>query len=229
MGILSRFSDIMAANVNAMLDKLEDPSKMIDQYLRNLMDDLADVKKETAGVMAEENRCKRLVDAKQKEIDEVVEYAKKAVTAGNDDDAKTFLAKKVSLEAEMTSVKSAYDMAHNNAVKMRQMHDHLAEQISDLQGRKAQLKATAAVAKTTERMNKIGSSSSKAQSAVGAFDRLEDKINTRLDQAMAEAELAAGPVDETADLKDKYDTGSVSVDAELEALKKSMGLGDKTE
>lgn len=227
MGILSRFSDIMEANVNAMLDKLEDPSKMIDQYLRNLMDDLADVKKETAGVMAEENRCKRLVDAKQKEIDETVEYAKKAVAAGNDDDAKTFLAKKATLESEMASVKAAYDMAHANATKMRQMHDHLAEQISDLQGRKAQLKATAAVAKTTERMNKIGSSSTKAQSAVGAFDRLEDKINTRLDQAMAEAELAAGPVDETADLKDKYDKGSASVDAELKALKKSMGMGDK--
>ena len=62
MGILSRFSDIMKANINDMLDKCEDPSKMVDQTLRELKEDLAEVKKETAGVMAEEKNCKRRVD-----------------------------------------------------------------------------------------------------------------------------------------------------------------------
>ena len=41
MGILQRFSDIIQANVNAILDKMEDPAKMIDQYLRELADNLA--------------------------------------------------------------------------------------------------------------------------------------------------------------------------------------------
>lgn len=45
MGILSRFSDIMKANINDMLDKCEDPSKMVDQTLRELKEDLAEVKK----------------------------------------------------------------------------------------------------------------------------------------------------------------------------------------
>ena len=36
MGIISRFKDIMSANINALLDKMEDPEKMVDQYLRNL-------------------------------------------------------------------------------------------------------------------------------------------------------------------------------------------------
>lgn len=54
MGILARFTDIIQANVNAVLDKMEDPAKMIDQYLRELTDNLAEVKRETAGVMAEE-------------------------------------------------------------------------------------------------------------------------------------------------------------------------------
>ena len=47
MGIIQRFSDIMSANINALLDRAEDPSKMIDQYLRNLQKDLEDVKEET--------------------------------------------------------------------------------------------------------------------------------------------------------------------------------------
>lgn len=43
MGILKRFKDIMSANINAMLDKAEDPEKMIDQYLRDLQEDLRNV------------------------------------------------------------------------------------------------------------------------------------------------------------------------------------------
>ena len=44
MGIISRFKDIMSANINALLDKMEDPEKMVDQYLRNLESDLGKVK-----------------------------------------------------------------------------------------------------------------------------------------------------------------------------------------
>ena len=57
MGILTRFKDIMSANINALLDKCEDPEKMIDQYMRNLESDLGKVKAETASVMAEETRA----------------------------------------------------------------------------------------------------------------------------------------------------------------------------
>ena len=47
MGILKRFKDIMSSNINALLDKAEDPEKMIDQYLRDLQEDLRKVKSET--------------------------------------------------------------------------------------------------------------------------------------------------------------------------------------
>ena len=56
MGILSRFAKIMEANINDLLDKCEDPAKMVDQTLRDLNENLAEVKKETAGVIAEETR-----------------------------------------------------------------------------------------------------------------------------------------------------------------------------
>ena len=68
MGILDRFGDIIKANVNAVLDKMEDPAKMIDQYLRDMMEDLAEVKRETAGVMAEETRTRRQLEDNQKEV-----------------------------------------------------------------------------------------------------------------------------------------------------------------
>lgn len=47
--ILSRFGGIISSNINAFLDKAEDPAKMIDQYLRNASEDLAEVKKKHCG------------------------------------------------------------------------------------------------------------------------------------------------------------------------------------
>ena len=100
MGILTRFKDIMSSNINALLDRAEDPEKMIDQYLRNLNSDLGKVKSETASIMAEEQRVKRSLDECKSDIDKMQNYAIKALEAGNDDDARKFLEKKASLSNE---------------------------------------------------------------------------------------------------------------------------------
>ena len=81
MGILSRFKDIMSSNINALLDKMEDPEKMIDQYLRNLESDLGKVKAETAAIMAEETRAKRELDECVAEVEKMQNYAQKDVLA----------------------------------------------------------------------------------------------------------------------------------------------------
>ena len=68
MGILTRFTDIMKSNINALLDKCEDPAKMIDQTLRDLREDLAEVKKETANIIADAKSADRQVKECEEEI-----------------------------------------------------------------------------------------------------------------------------------------------------------------
>lgn len=228
MGIITRFKDIMSANINAMLDKAEDPAKMIDQYLRNLESDLGKVKAETASVMAEETRCKRELDECTANINKFQKYAEKALLAGNEADAKQFLAKKNQLVEQQTSLTQTYQMAAANAAKMRQMHDKLVKDINDLNSRKASIKAKMAVAKTQERMSKIGASAAGASNNMSAFDRMEEKANRMLDEANAMAELNLSSADSDIDnLAAKYDTvtdESPAVDDELAALKASLGL-----
>ena len=86
-GIIKRFTDIMSSNLNALLDRAEDPAKMIDQYMRDLESDLGKVKAETAAVMAEETRAKRRLAQCDEEIGKMQDYARRAITAGNDQDA----------------------------------------------------------------------------------------------------------------------------------------------
>ncbi len=225
MAILSRFGDIIKANVNAMLDKMEDPGKMIDQYMRDLMEDLSEVKKETAGVMAEESRTKRLVDENQAQVDKYADYAKKALEAGKEDDARVFIGKKQQLEAAGAGLVTAYAAAHENAVKMRQMHDKLTSDIETLAARRETIKAKVAVAKTQEKLNEVTSSVGKSAGAMDAFNRMEDKANRMLDEATAMSELNAEPIDEAKALEEKYaKQGGASVDEELAKMKKDMGL-----
>ena len=225
MGILQRFGDIMSANINALLDKCEDPAKMVDQCLRDLEKDLGKVKAETASVMAEETRAKRELDEVNAEMKKYEEYAKKAILAGNEDDAKKFLEKKNSLASTQASLQQTYDIASANAAKMRQMHDKISKDIVDLNARKDAIKAKVAVAKTQEKMNKMTSKIGSATNSMNAFDRMEEKANKMLDAANAMAELNAQPKDEIDDLAAKYDTTSVdsTVDDELAALKASLG------
>lgn len=227
MGVITRFKDIMAANFNALLDRCEDPEKMIDQYLRNLEQDFAKVKAETASIMAEEKSAKRKLDDCESEISKMAEYARKAVAAGNDNEARQFLEKKSELTQKQEILVKNYEMACDNSAKMRQMHDKLEADISDLKSRREMLKAKVKVAETQKKMSGIGSGLESAGGNLAAFDRMEEKVNKMLDEADAMNELNGQPAkDSAAELARKYDADNkkAAIDDELAALKSQMGL-----
>lgn len=227
-GILSRFKDIMSSNVNALLDKVEDPMKMIDQYLRNLESDLGKVKSETAAVMAEEKRSKRELDECLASINKMQIYAEKALLAGNEADARTFLENKANLNQKLSSLQQTYDIAKENSANMKTMHDKIVKDIEQLNAKRDQLKSKIAIAETQEKLNKIGSSISGAKGNMSKFNEMEAKINKKLDEANAMAQLNASNKEESIDdLMAKYDEGintSSQTDDELAALKAKLGL-----
>lgn len=105
MGILTRFTDIMKSNINALLDKCEDPAKMIDQTLRDLREDLAEVKRNSKHYC----RCKsadRQVKECEEEITKYTTAAQNALKAGNENDARTLIAKKQQYESNLVSYKN---------------------------------------------------------------------------------------------------------------------------
>jgi len=225
MGVLTRFKDIMAANINALLDKAEDPQKMIDQYLRDLEGDMAKVKSETASMIADERAAKRDLDECSEEMTKMTEYAKRAVAAGNDEEAKQFLQRKADLSSKQEQLQKKYDIAVENSKKMREMHDKLEEDIASLKSRRDTLKARAQVAETQAKMNKMGNSAGDAGATMAAFERMEDKVNRMLDEQDAMAELnKKDDGDLTKDLIEKYEKQEKvsDIDAELAALKAEM-------
>jgi len=219
----------MSANINALLDKAEDPEKMIDQTLRNLANDLAAVKKETAGVMAEETRTRREADANLTEVNKYKDLARKALSSGNEEHARVFLNKKNELESQGVELQKLAEVAQQNAIQMRQMHDKLVKDINELRSRKATIKSNIAVARATERVNQMGAAGSKAEGAMQAFSRFEQQAQERLDRARSLSTLNEVPKDEALSLADLYrNGGGAALDDELTALKIEMGLAPAT-
>ena len=225
MGILTRFTDIISANINALIDKAENPATMVDQYLRKLNSDLTEVKKETASVMAEEKRCRRLMEENEKEVAKYLKLAKDALLAQNENDAEIFLEKKQKLEEVGADSKLLHAVANENAVKMRKMHDKLVNDINMLEQRRNSIKSKVAIAKTTQRVNAYTSSTKMSDSAMSAFNRMEEKANRQLDIANEFASLGTTE-DEAQKLETKYMVKDlkVSVSNELAELKLQMGL-----
>lgn len=224
MGIISRFKSIMESNINATLDKLEDPSKLVDQALRDLNEDLVKVKKETASVMAEEKRCQRAFIELNNEMDNYNKAIKASLLAGNEDDARVLIAKKNEKQVELDSINQALKVAQANSQKMRDMHDKLVSDINTLNRRRQKIKSQVAMAEVQKRVNKVSSSINTA-SSLDQFSRMEAKAQNMLDSALSEAELNAQK-DDTQDLLDKYSGNNTdqAVEDEISKLKAELGL-----
>ena len=94
MGIFTRFRDIVNSNINAMLDKAEDPEKMLKLMIREMEDTLVEIKSACAGVMAAGKKVERELEGTESRADYWEDRAALAVSKGRDDLARDALGEK---------------------------------------------------------------------------------------------------------------------------------------
>ena len=94
MGIFTRFRDIISSNINAILDKAEDPEKLIKLMIREMEDTLVEIKAACAGAMASSKKVQRQLTTLQERIQYWEEKAQLAVSKGRDNLAREALVEK---------------------------------------------------------------------------------------------------------------------------------------
>lgn len=231
MGILSRFKEIMASNVNALLEKNEDPQMTINTYMKGLQSDLGQVRSETASALAEERRTKRALDECQDEMAKLQRYAEKSVEAGNERDAMKFLEKKAPLTEKEAKLHAEFDAAAAKVADMKRMEDKLVLDIEQLEARRAKLSEKMDAAKEQQRRNALSSPTGGGIDA--AFAAMEEKADNAYNEAMAVAELRAERNDDLDELfeqlepkaqtKPNANTGAAD---ELAAIKAKLNKKD---
>lgn len=108
MGVFSRMSDIVNSNINAMLDKAENPEKVIRLIIQEMEDTLVEVRSAAARAIADRKELERRMSSATHEIDEWQRRAELAINKGRDDLAKAALAEKKRIDAALVALKDQY-------------------------------------------------------------------------------------------------------------------------
>jgi phage shock protein A len=223
MGFFGRLAQLIKSNLNDLINRAEDPEKMLVQVILEMNTQLVEAKKQVAVAIADE---KRLQKQYQNEASVAAEWEKKAmlaVRAGDDALAKEALLRKKEHDGLAATFKDQWDkqLAAVNALKtaLRALNNKIEEakrKKNVLLARKRRAEAMKQIQNTMSGLND--------QSAFETFDRMAQKI----DQIEAEAEAGAELSEEYSGdvLKHKFSQleATSGADADLEELKRKMGV-----
>ncbi|MBB6452106.1 phage shock protein A [Salirhabdus euzebyi] len=215
-----RVKTVVGSELNAMLDKAEDPVKMLDQFMRDMERDIREAESAVAKQIANEKMLKRKYDDAQAIVDKRQTQAERAIEAGDEDLARRALEDKKNYEQQATLLKESWDVAVKDSTSLRTKLDEMKAEYQDMKIKKDTLKARAESAKTRTKMNRTMSSIGNDEAKQG-FERMEEKVF----RYEAEAETSEDLSYQTRSLDDEFDKleKSSGVDDELAALKKKLG------
>jgi len=184
MGIFTRFRDIISSNINAMLDKAEDPEKLIRLMIREMEDTLVEIKSACAGVMAGGKKIKRQLNDLETRTQYWEEKAELAVNKGRDDLAREALVEKRKFYRRMETLEG--DLAE---------HDLLIEQYQDdIRQLEEKLKSARDKQRMLVQRHIHARKKMQAQEELRRIDSSEtvmkfDEIENRIEHMEAEADL----------------------------------------
>ena len=214
MGIFTRFRDIVSSNMNAMLDKAEDPEKMIKMMIREMEDTLVELKASCAGVIAERKKLDRKLEEMESRLNLWQERAALAVNKGRDDLAREALVEKRRF-AELIEVIGSEISDHSTIIEQYQ------EDIRELEQKLAGAKEKKRV---LVQRHKQANGKKRAQNDIRRMDSVDtmarfESLERRIDQMEAEAELVNFGKPQTVDEQFEELKSDDEIESELEKLK----------
>jgi phage shock protein A len=211
MGIFKRLRDLTMASINDLLDKAEDPVKMLNQFLRDMEEDIQEAEVAVAKQIAIEKKFKQQYEEAEEMVNKRTEQAMKALEQGNEDLARRALQDKKEHQERFEEMKRQYDIAKTNADQLRKQLGEMKDEFTKMKNKKDLLIARAETAKAQKQINQAMSGFGTDNAAKG-FDRMSEKVLQLEAEAQASGELRAS---------------SRSLDDELDQLGKNDGVDDE--
>ena len=228
MGIFARLSDLLKSNVNDLIDRAEDPEKMVKQVIIDMQTELTKATQNYGKAKASE----RLAEKKYLEAEKISadweSKAKAALAKGDQELAKQALARKVKADEDVSNYKEMYESISNQTEAIGDQVEVLKSKLEEAKSRQAMLIARSQMAETKKNLAKA-SGSFDGNSSFEKFQRMEEKIERKEAEADAFSEIAGsalsgGSGDDLTDSFAKIENDA-KVDAELQRLMAEMNGG----
>ncbi|QGQ48199.1 PspA/IM30 family protein [Metabacillus sediminilitoris] len=217
--LFKRVKTVVDSELNALIDKAEDPVKMLEQFMRDMESDIRDAESAVAKQIANEKMLQKKYEDAQKMVEKRDEQAVTAIEAGNDDLARRALEDKKIHKQTADTLKESYDRAKLDSDSLRKKLDEMKAEYYEMKLKKDSLKARAETAKTKTKINRTLSGIGGDESKRG-FERMEEKVL----QYEAEAETSEDMRSANRSLDDEFEALEKNdVDDELAALKRKLG------
>lgn len=215
MGIFDRMSRLIRANVNDMIDRAEDPEKMIDQILRDMESNIRTARSQVAAMIAQEKELEADLDETRQLAAEWGAKAKRAVDAGKDALAREALRRKRDNEENASVYEQQHATQLQTVEKLKSQLAQLESKYQQTMSQRDSLIARQRRAQASKQVAEFTSVSLSPMDAGSELDRMERKIRQTEAQAAAIGEMQDTSFDaQFAELD--YD---LEIEKELEALK----------
>ncbi|MCT7969150.1 PspA/IM30 family protein [Laspinema sp. D1] len=214
MGLFDRIMRVIRANINSLINKAEDPEKILEQTMIEMQEDLTQLRQAVAQAIATQKRTERQYSQAQSTADEWYRRAQLALQKGDDNLAREALTRRKSYQDTATSMKAQINQQTGLVEQLKQNMRALEGKIVEARTKKDLYIARARSAQASERLNEMLGNVGTGN-AMAAFERMEEKVMQLEARSEAVASLGGD------DLEKKFaslESGG-DVDDELTALK----------
>jgi len=223
MGLFARIWRVIRANINSLVGTAEDPEKILEQAVRDMQEDLVQLRQAVAGAIAAQKRTERQCSQAESTAAEWYQRAQLALQKGEENLAREALTRKKSYQETATAMKGQLQQQNVVVTQLKENMRALESKISEAKSKKDMYIARARSAASSERLQEMMGNLNSG-SALSAFEKMEEKVMQLEARSEAIAELG------TSDLEQQFLSleGAGDVDAELTAMKAQMLPGNNT-
>lgn len=223
MGLFSRLGTLIRSNINELINKAEDPEKMLNQVLVDMKAQLVEAKKQVAVAIADEKRLKKQYEQEAAKAREWENKAMLAVKAGDDNLARAALQRKAEHDDVAETLRQQWEAQKQSVEQLKGALRGLDNKIEEAKRKRNILVSRQKRAEAQRTINETLSNIN-STSAFDTFERMSDRVTQLEAEAEATAEIGGALPEASLESQFKALEASSGVDDELAALKQKMAL-----
>ena len=218
--LFKRISDVIAANLNDLVDRVEDPERMIKQLIREMEENIASAREGVIDAVASEKQLAKELEHQRRQAEDWQQRARRAMEAGNETLAREALLRRKEHDGIVANLEASWQSARRSSERLKTQLRALEAKLEEARLKKGSLVARQRAAQAREQMDQVNDRFQTGLNLNQSFGRMADKVGEMEARMEAREELYGdySPI-EREFLKLETDS---ELEAELAALRKQV-------